>query len=81
MGQEHQVVNPMRALQAIGKIASIEGRGLLTQPAAKALAVPTILVLNMDVHQNWQATKVANENPMNNLETMKPAAEVDRPRQ
>ncbi len=34
------------------------------QPAATALAVPTILALNMTEHQNWQGTKVASEKPM-----------------
>lgn len=53
----------------------------LTQPAARALADPTTLVLNMEVHQNWQATKVAREKPMNRRETMKPAALVHRPMQ
>ena len=34
------------------------------QPAATALAVPTIFALNMTEHQNWQGTKVASEKPM-----------------
>ena len=37
---------------------------MLPQPAATALAVPTILALNMTEHQNWQGTKVAREKPM-----------------
>jgi hypothetical protein len=42
------------------------------------LADPTTLVLNMDVHQNWHATNVARENPMNSLLMMKPAALLHR---
>ena len=38
--------------------------GQAHQPAATALAVPTILALNMTEHQNWQGTKVASEKPM-----------------
>jgi hypothetical protein len=53
----------------------------LTQPAARALAAPTTLVLNMLVHQNWHATKVASEKPMNRRLMMKPAALVDMPMQ
>eukprot|EP00877_Chromochloris_zofingiensis_P004708 jgi/Chrzof1/14238/Cz08g30200.t1 len=48
----------------------------LTQPAAKALAVPTILVLNMFVHQYWQATKAANDMPIMKRAAIKPAALV-----
>jgi hypothetical protein len=54
---------------------------MLPQPAANALAEPTTLVLNMEVHQNWQATKVASAKPMNRRLTMKPAALVDMPMQ
>jgi hypothetical protein len=39
-----------------------------------ALADPTILVLNMEVHQNWQHTKAAREQPMKRRRTMKEVA-------
>jgi hypothetical protein len=45
---------------------------MLPQPAAMALAEPTTLVLNMDVHQNWQHTKAAREKPINRRAMMKP---------
>lgn len=37
---------------------------MLPQPAATALAEPTMRALNMTEHQNWQGTKVASEKPM-----------------
>ena len=49
---------------------------MLPQPAAMALAEPTILVLNMEVHQNWQHTKAAREQPMKRRRTMKEVASV-----
>ena len=48
------------------------------QPAATALAVPTMRALNMVEHQNWQATKVARENPMSMRQAMNPAARKRR---
>lgn len=45
----------------------------LPHPAAKALAVPTTLMENMDDIQNWQQTKVASAKPMKHRHTMKPA--------
>jgi hypothetical protein len=36
----------------------------LPQPAAVALAPPTMLLANICAHQVWQATKVASEQPM-----------------
>ena len=34
------------------------------QPAVTALAVPTMLTLNMEPTQNWQQTKLQSEMPM-----------------
>jgi hypothetical protein len=34
--------------------------------------VPTILVLNMEEHQNWQPTKVHSEKPMKKRHSRKP---------
>ena len=45
---------------------------MLPQPAATALAVPTMRALNMVLHQNWQATKAAREKPMSIRQAMKP---------
>jgi hypothetical protein len=47
---------------------------MFPQPAAMALAEPTMRALNMLVHQYWQHTKAARENPMNRRSTMKEAA-------
>lgn len=44
----------------------------LPHPAAMPFAVPTTLLLNMELIQNWQDTKVAKENPMKKRTTMKP---------
>lgn len=54
---------------------------MLPHPAAKALADPTMRVVNMLVHQNWHATKVASENPIKRRLMINPAAPMERPMQ
>jgi hypothetical protein len=44
----------------------------LPQPAAIPFAVPTILLLNMELIQYWHDTNVANENPMKNRTAVNP---------
>lgn len=46
----------------------------LPHPAASPFAVPTILLLNMELIQNWHDTNVARENPMKNRTAMNPPA-------
>jgi hypothetical protein len=48
----------------------------LPQPAANPFAVPTILLLNMELIQNWHDTNVASENPMKNRTVMNPEMEL-----
>lgn len=55
------------------KYGGLGGAPRLPHPAAKALAVPTTLALNMEDVQNWQHTKVASAKPMKQRATMNPA--------
>mmetsp|Transcript_33849 Transcript_33849/g.74035 ORF Transcript_33849/g.74035 Transcript_33849/m.74035 type:complete len:242 (-) Transcript_33849:126-851(-) len=48
----------------------------LPQPPAVALAIPTILGLNITEDQNWQATKVARPQPMKKREMRNPMGVV-----